>query len=202
MSAVIDKVDRLCRNETVHMIGPAKARRLAELVRKEEPALVVECGTALGYSALWIARELARLGRGRLVTIEIDADRAARAREHVREAGLEKYVEVRTGDARELVKAIDAGVELLFLDCNFDNYAPCYRGIRPALADRALIVADNVGIGEASMRDYLDEVRAEHSSSTEWFTIDLPWAERDAFEVTRFQRKEAGDSRSHRVEPR
>ena len=38
--------------------------------------MVVECGTAIGYSGLWIARELKAAGRGKLITIEIDEDRS------------------------------------------------------------------------------------------------------------------------------
>ena len=40
---VIDEVDKLCRENTVYMIGPEKVKRLAELVRKKKPKLVVEC---------------------------------------------------------------------------------------------------------------------------------------------------------------
>jgi len=49
---VIDALDKLCRQKTIYMIGPTKARRLAELVREKKPKVVVECGTAVGYSGL------------------------------------------------------------------------------------------------------------------------------------------------------
>src|SRR5262245_32161137 len=58
---VIDALDRACRERTIYMIGPEKGRRLAELVRDKRPRLVVECGTAIGYSGLWIGRELKNL---------------------------------------------------------------------------------------------------------------------------------------------
>ncbi|MEQ8790847.1 MAG: hypothetical protein RIC55_31585 [Pirellulaceae bacterium] len=45
---VIDEVDKICRQQSVYIIGPEKAKRLAELVRQKKPALVVECGTAIG----------------------------------------------------------------------------------------------------------------------------------------------------------
>jgi predicted O-methyltransferase YrrM len=76
VQAVIDEVDKICRQQTVYMIGPEKAKRLAELVRQKKPGLVVECGTAIGYSGLWIARELKAAGTGKLITIEIDQDHA------------------------------------------------------------------------------------------------------------------------------
>ncbi|MFP6738016.1 MAG: class I SAM-dependent methyltransferase [Planctomycetota bacterium] len=189
VAQVIAELDRICREQTVYMVGPEKGARLAELVRSREPAVVVECGTALGYSGLWIARELEKLGKGRLITIELDADRARQARENFERAGLAARVEVRTGDAREIVREIEAEVDFLFLDCNYANYHPCFTGLEGRLRDGALVVADNAGLGAAGMKDYLDLVRSRHKSETEWFDIDLPWGKRDAMELTVFGKK-------------
>ena len=189
VAQVIAELDRICREQTVYMVGPEKGARLAELVRSREPAVVVECGTALGYSGLWIARELERLGKGKLISIELDADRARQARENFERAGLSGRVEVRTGDARVLVREIEEEVDFLFLDCNYANYHPCFTGLEGRLRDGALVVADNAGLGAAGMKDYLDLVRSRHKSETEWFDIDLPWGKRDAMELTVFGKK-------------
>ena len=101
VQAVIDQVEKDCRDRTVYMIGRKKAVRLAELVREARPKRVVECGTAIGYSGLWIARELEKAGGGKLITIELDPERAKEAEANFRRAGLEKFVEVRVGDAQE-----------------------------------------------------------------------------------------------------
>jgi predicted O-methyltransferase YrrM len=190
IQAVIDEVEKLCREERIPMIGPRKAKRLAELVRTKKPKLAVECGTAIGYSALWIGRELKAAGKGgKLITIEIDAERAERARGFISKAGLDDVVEVRVGDARKVVKKIEGPVEFLFLDCGFGNYLACFRGIERSLADGALIVADNAGIGAEAMADYLKLMRSQHKSRTEWFELNLPWAKRDAMEMTVYRRK-------------
>jgi hypothetical protein len=34
------------------------------------------------------------------------------------------------------------------------------------------------------MKDYLDFVRSKYHSRTEWFDLDVPWAKRDAMEIT------------------
>ena len=184
VEAVIREVEKRCVDERIPMIGREKAIRLAELVRQHKPKLIVECGTAIGYSALWMARELSRLGEGKLITIEIDPERANDAAEYIRRAGLEKFVEVRIGDARELVKEIKDPVDFLFIDCGYQNYYPCLMGIRDRLKPGAVVVADNVAIGERGMRDYLQYVRQHFKSTTEWFDIDLPWVKRDAMEVS------------------
>ncbi len=184
VQAVIDDVEKACLDRTVCMIGRKKAERLAELVRKAKPELVVECGTAIGYSGLWIARELKAAGRGKLVTVEINPDRAKEAEANFRRAGLEEYVTVKVGDARKAVEKIDGPIDLLFVDCGYSNYHPILVKLEKKLRPGAVVVADNVGIGARGMDDYLELVRSKYQSRTEWFDLDLPWAERDAMEVT------------------
>lgn len=189
VQSVIDELDKLCRDQTIYMIGPTKAKRLAELVRRKKPKLVVECGTAVGYSGLWIARELQAIGQGKLITIEIDESRAKQAKANFAKAGLADIVEVRVGDARQLVREIKQPVDFLFIDCNFSNYGPCFAGIEDQLEVGAVVVADNVGVGAGSMKDYLDVVRTKYNSTTERFDIDLPWGKRDAMEITIIRQK-------------
>jgi predicted O-methyltransferase YrrM len=182
--AVIDEVEKACVDRTICMIGRKKAERLAELVRKAKPKLVVECGTAVGYSGLWIARELKAAGQGRLVTIEINPDRAKEAEANFRRAGLAEHVTVKVGDARKVVDEIDGPIDFLFVDCGYSNYHPILVKLEKKLRQGAVVVADNVGIGERGMDDYLKLVRSKYQSKTEWFEVELPWAKRDAMEVT------------------
>lgn len=192
VQTVIDRVERQCRERPVYMIGPAKAKRLAELVRERKPKRVVECGSAIGYSGLWIASQLETIGAGKLITIEFNPDRAKEAKRNFAEAGLADYVDVRVGDAREVVKRIDGPVDFVFIDCGYSNYLPCLTGLEDELSDGAIVVADNVGIGASGMKDFLDYVRKKYRSRTEWFDLDVPWAKRDAMEIT-LVGKDAGD---------
>jgi len=181
---VIDAVEKACLERTVFMIGRVKAERLAELVRQSKPKLVVECGTAIGYSGLWIARELKRSGQGRLITIEIVPANAREAEANFRRAGLQDLVEVKLGDARKVIAEIAGPIDFLFLDCGYSNYHPCFTAAEKKLSPAAIVVADNVGLGPGAMDDYLRLVRAKYQSRTEWFDIKLPWGDRDAMEIT------------------
>lgn len=185
---VIDEVERTCIEKTVFMIGRRKAERLAELVREKRPETVVECGTAIGYSGLWIARELKRAGKGHLITMEISSRRARQAEVSFRRAGLEKFVTVQVGDATKLTRDIKGPIDFAFIDCGYSNYYPILINLKDKFGKDALVVADNVGIGSGGMRKYLDAVR-EYDSRTEWFDVDLPWAKRDGMEVTAIRKK-------------
>lgn len=72
--SVLIEVDKSCRERRIPMLGPEKAKFLAELIEQAKPNLIVECGTAIGYSGLWIASQLKKLKKGKLITVEIDPD--------------------------------------------------------------------------------------------------------------------------------
>jgi predicted O-methyltransferase YrrM len=181
---VVAEVDAECRKRSIPMFGAHKATRLAELIRESRPLLVVEVGTAIGYSGLWIADTLRELGTGRLITLEQDPARAAEAGRNFERAGVGALITQVVGDARVEIGKVKGPVDLLFLDGGFSNYYPCLMQIRDQLRDGALVVADNAGIGAGEMADYLDYVRLHYPSRTEWFETDLPWNPRDAMEIS------------------
>jgi len=186
VQAVIDEVEKECLNGPgyVYTIGAVKARRLAELVRQAKPQLVVECGTAIGYSGLWIARELKAAGKGKLITIEIVPEIAKKAEENLRKAGLAEFVTVKVGDATKLVKEIKGPIGFVFIDCNAPNYVPCLKGLEKNLTPGATVVADNVGVSAGQLGEYFKYVRSKYQTRTEWFDVNLPWCKRDAMEIT------------------
>jgi predicted O-methyltransferase YrrM len=190
---VIREVEKTCLERTIYMIGPEKARFLRELVMEKKPALAVECGTAIGYSGLNILAALTNLGRGRLATVELVPSRAAEARENFRRAGAGDRVEVMIGDAAEVLRGVTGPVDFLFLDNDFGNYYRSFRAIEKRLSGEALIVADNAGMGAGDMDGYLSHVRARFRSECRWFDVRLPWAERDAMEITAYRSRHLPD---------
>ena len=187
LESVIREVDAECRRLEIPMLGPQKATRLCELIREARPKLVVEVGTAIGYSGLWIAGTLRELGGGRLITLEQDAKRAAEAARNFEKAGVADRISQIIGDARKRIADVAEPIDLLFLDGGFANYHPCLKACMPRLRDGALLVADNAGIGADQMKDYLDHVRSHYPSRTEWFETDLAWNPRDAMEISQFR---------------
>ena len=62
---------------------------------------VLDIGTAIGYSAIWLARVIGK--DGHITSIELDPARAERAREFVRRAGMQAQVEIITGDVFDIL---------------------------------------------------------------------------------------------------
>ncbi|MDP2898955.1 MAG: DUF1080 domain-containing protein [bacterium] len=195
IQTVIDAVEEECLTPPyVYTIGIVKAKRLAELVRERKPQLVVECGSAVGYSGLWIARELKAVGGGKLITIEIDPETAQKAQENFRKAGLADLITLKVGDATKLVKEIAGPIDFAFIDCNGENYLPCFLGMEKNLSPGAVVVADNVGVSPRQVRNYLKHVRTNYESREEWFDVNLPWAKRDSMEVTIIKPPQTADN--------
>lgn len=168
LDKVIEEVEEQCREERVPMLGSNKAKLLASCIEEAKPSLIVECGTAIGYSGLWICRVLKSLGAGKLITVEIEEANAERARANFEKAGVADLVDSRIGDAAEVLKTIEDPVDFLFLDNNKDGYFACFQAIESRLTNPATIVADNVSRVE-QMADYLNHVRSNYETETHWF---------------------------------
>lgn len=183
LDQVIQEVEEQCREERVPMLGPDKAKLLASCIEEAKPSLIVECGTAIGYSGLWICRVLKTLGSGKLITVEIEDANAQRARANFERAGVADLVDSRIGDAAEVLKTIEDSVDFLFLDNNKDGYFACFQAIESRLTNPATIVADNVSRVE-QMADYLEHVRSNYESETHWFESRRRRGRRDGMEVS------------------
>src|SRR5919108_2229614 len=80
-AGLADRLDRY------RVLEPDTAELLAWLVRATNARDVLEIGTSIGYSTLWLADAVADLG-GTLVSVEIDARRSEQARANLERAGL------------------------------------------------------------------------------------------------------------------
>jgi predicted O-methyltransferase YrrM len=112
------------------------------LTLARRPALAVEFGASIGISTIYLAAALRDLRVGRLITTEIAAAKADRARANLVQAGLNDLVEFRVGDALQTLRDLPEWVELLFLDGWNNLYLDVLDLVQPRLADQALVIAD------------------------------------------------------------
>lgn len=119
---------------------------------------IVEFGTSFGLSTLYLAAALRDSGGGLLVSSEMDAAKAARARENLTRAGLADLVEVRVGDALDSLRELPGDVDLLYLDGAKTLYREVLSLCEPRLRPGALIIADNIDMA-ALVASYTDYVR-------------------------------------------
>lgn len=137
---VMAEMEELAEREGVPIVHWETGRLLAALCRAMDP-VVLEVGTAIGYSTLHMAEQLER---GRVVTLERDPARAAQARDFLGRAGVADRVELVEGDARETIAALDGPFDLLFVDGTKTEYREYVELAEPKLSERALLVVDNL----------------------------------------------------------
>ncbi|HEX2102165.1 MAG TPA: class I SAM-dependent methyltransferase [Solirubrobacteraceae bacterium] len=122
--------------------GLVEARLLEALVVAGRATRVLEVGTFTGYGALSIAARLP--AGGTVITIEYDPELAELARAHIESSPDAAKIDLRVGDAREIVPALDGPFDLVFIDAWKPDYAHYYEAVLPKLSDAGLIVCDNV----------------------------------------------------------
>lgn len=124
------------------LTGEIEGRLLEFLVFLAQPQLVLELGTYSGYSALSMARALP--AGGRIITCELDPERAAFAARHIEQAGYGDRIEIRQGAALETIAGLEGPFDLVFIDADKEGYHDYYEAVLPKLSERGLIVVDNV----------------------------------------------------------
>jgi predicted O-methyltransferase YrrM len=103
---------------------------------------MLEIGTAIGYSSIWLAGALP--GDGTLFTMERDPERAREARENIARAGLTDRVMVMVGDAQLLVAKVAGPFDLIFQDGDKKLYGPMLNRLVDLLKPGGLLITDNV----------------------------------------------------------
>jgi predicted O-methyltransferase YrrM len=117
----------------------ALLRVLAMAVRATR---ILEIGTAIGYSGIWMAGALPESGM--LLTMEVDEQRVREARDNFKRAGLAERVNVISGNARLLLAKVSGPFDLIFQDGDKLMYGPMLNRLVDLLRPGGLLVTDNV----------------------------------------------------------
>jgi len=103
---------------------------------------ILEIGTAIGYSGVWLAGALPATGM--LLTIEADASRAKLARANFARAGLTDRATVIVGDAARTLAKVAGPFDLIFQDGDKVQYLSMLDRLVDLLRPGGLLVTDNV----------------------------------------------------------
>jgi predicted O-methyltransferase YrrM len=142
-SEVMREMEEHAERDSIPIVHWETGRLLAVLCRALDP-VVLEVGTAIGYSTLHMAEQLER---GRVVTLERDPERVAQAHSYLERGGVADRVEIVEGDALETLPAAEGPFDLLFVDASKGEYERYIELAEPKLSERAVMVIDNLLMG-------------------------------------------------------
>ncbi len=154
------------RLERFRNLEPPTAELLGVLVRAIDARRILELGTSNGYSTIWLA-DAAEATGGRVTSVELDPARTSLARENLGRAGLEAFVELRTGDAAEVLRAsADGEWDVVFLDAERPAYPSYLPDLLRVLRPGGLLAMDNVVSHEHELVEFTALLEGEPLTQT------------------------------------
>ena len=163
---ILEVLEEMAQGEGRGMrnVSPEDGRLLRLLTEATDAKQVVEIGTSNGYSGIWFCLALRTTG-GRLTTHEIDASRAALARENFERAGVTQLVTLVEGNAHEEVTKLQGPIDVLFLDADKSGYIDYLDKLLPLVPPGGLVVAHNMQRNMADPR-YLEAITSNPDLET------------------------------------
>lgn len=130
-------LEEMNRNDVQPSIGPEVGKLLGLLIRLMRAQHVLELGTCLGYSTIWLAQALQATG-GKLLSIEYNDDLFEETHKNIAIAGLADVVELVRGDARIVIEQLDGPFDMIVQDSDKSLY--------PLLLERCIKLTRKFGI--------------------------------------------------------
>lgn len=141
--AVLGEIEQQAAKRNIPIVGPAVGRLLYQLARMINAKTVFEMGSAVGYSTIWWARAVGE--GGRVIYTDGDEKNAEEARGYFRRADVADRIEVRVGDALELLSGEKAAAyDVIFNDVDKEDYPRVLRLATDRVRKGGLFVTDNV----------------------------------------------------------
>lgn len=130
----------------IPIIKPEVGQFLDVLIKIKRPERILEIGTAIGYSAIWMARAAVSCSKKEveLVTIELDEERAEEAGRNFKHYGLENIINLKIGDAVEIIPFLRREFDFIFIDAAKGQYPYYLDAVMELIPPGGIIVADNV----------------------------------------------------------
>lgn len=142
---VLDRIEASTRehSDQINMLsGAYQGSLLRMLSRLIRPGRVLEIGTFTGYSAVCLAEGLT--ADGKVITLEKDHDLKDLIDEHLSWTPLGEKIEVRYGDAKDILPTLKKNFDLVFIDAAKKEYGFYYNESIQRLRPGGLMIIDNV----------------------------------------------------------
>lgn len=160
------------RDEFLLPVGKEAGQFLYSLAKSSKAKTILEVGTSYGYSTVWLAAA-AKENNGKVITIEIDEQKAAYAKNKIEKAGLSDIVDFRVGDALDIIHESSERFDFILLDIWKSLYIPCFELFFPKLVQGAFVVADNM-IDPPSYKREMEQYRNRVKSTKLFDSILIP----------------------------
>ena len=139
---VLREMEREAAKREIPIVGPVVARLLFQLALIARAQTVFELGSAIGYSTLWWAQAVGPAGR--VVYTDSSRKNADEARRYFERAGVARQVDIRVGDALEMLSEEKPdSYDIIFNDIDKEDYPRVLPLAATRIRKGGLLIADN-----------------------------------------------------------
>ncbi len=132
---------------------------LRTLVTTLKPSLIVETGSFLGVSTLWMAEGMRANGFGKIISCEFDPIVFAKAKEKIAASGLSQFIELRNESSLDMY--VDGPIDILFSDSDMPIRAAEVKRFLPQIRSTGLILMHDASSHLKVVRDAAFALEAE-----------------------------------------
>lgn len=140
--AFFEELRAYAEENHIYIVKPEVERFLRTLLSALRPKNILEVGTAIGYSAMFMLESADE--NSRVTTIERDENVLIQAKENVERRGLTDRVKFLFGDATEVLDSIGGTYDFVFLDASKGQYRAHFDMALENLQKGGVIVTDDV----------------------------------------------------------
>lgn len=148
----LEKIKQKSLNAHIPIIMDDTLEVISNKLNQNKPKLILEIGTAVGYSAICFSKYLAE--NGRIDTIERDEERIKEAKKNIKEMDLEDVIYIYEGDAVEILPTLKEKYDMVFIDAAKGKYPFFLKEALRMLNKDGIIFADNILYKGYVMSDY------------------------------------------------
>lgn len=141
-SEALRAIEKEAQEHDVPIIRSETQELLRILLKMNRPKRILEVGAAIGFSSVFMAENTAE--DTVITTIENYPPRIARAKENIAMAGMEERITLLAGDATDLLKELEAGYDMIFMDAAKGQYIHFLPEVMRLLEPGGILVSDNV----------------------------------------------------------
>lgn len=139
---IVTAIRKEAEENGVPIIRQETAEFIKLLLLMKKPVKILEIGSAIGFSAIFMSRFLS--DRGHITTIENYEPRILQARENLKRAGAEKQITLLEGDALEILPALKDQYDFIFMDAAKGQYGNFFKEAICLLKEEGILLCDNV----------------------------------------------------------
>lgn len=139
---IIGEIEREAIADGVPIVRKETREWLKTILLIKKPLRILEVGTAVGFSALYMNQFLP--GKAHITTIEKWEPRIEKARKNFERAHMEGRITLLEGDALDLVKKLNGPFDFIFMDAAKGQYVNFLPDMVRLLAEGGVLASDNV----------------------------------------------------------